>query len=58
MRIEVGGLDCVMEGVLSMEYKDGRQKSVIYLAKSLDKTEKNYKIYNKEILAVIRELQN
>ena len=29
-----------------------------YLLNSLNKTEINYKIYDKEILAVIRELEN
>jgi len=31
---------------------------VVYLSKSLNKTEKNYKIHNKEMLAVIRGLEN
>ena len=29
-----------------------------YLSKSLNKTERNYKIHNKEMLAVIRGLEN
>ena len=29
-----------------------------YLSKSLNKTERNYKIYNKEMLVVIRGLEN
>ena len=40
-----------------MECKNGQQKLVIYLLKSLNKIGRNYKIYNKEILAVIRELK-
>ena len=31
---------------------------VAYLSKSLDKMERNYEIHNKEILVVIRELEN
>jgi len=31
---------------------------VAFLSKSLNETERNYKIHNKEILAVIRELEN
>ena len=58
MRIEVDVLDYVMKGVLSIEYEDGKQKSVAFLSKSLNKTKRNYKIHNKEILAVIRELEN
>ena len=31
---------------------------VAYLSKSLDKMERNYEIYDKEMLAVIKELEN
>ena len=48
----------MMEGVLFMECEDGRQRLVAYLLKLLNKTERNYEIHNKEILAVIRELEN
>ena len=51
--MEVDVLDYAMEGVLLMEYKNGRQRPVVYLCKSLDKTKRNYSIENKEILAVI-----
>jgi len=40
-----------------MECEDGRWKPVAYLSKSLNETEHNYKIYNKEMLAVIRGLE-
>jgi len=39
-----------------MECEDRRWRSVAFLSKSLNKTERNYKIYDKEMLAVIREL--
>ena len=51
--MEVDILDYTMGGVLSMGCKDGRQRPVAYLSKLLNKTEKNYKIYDKEMLAVI-----
>ena len=35
-----------------------RSRLEAYLSKSLNKTERNYKIYNKEILAVIKDLEN
>ena len=41
-----------------MKCKDGRWRLVVFLSKSLNKTERNYKIYDKEILAVIRRLEN
>ena len=58
MKMEVDALDYAIEGVLSMECKDGRWRPVAFLSKSLNKTEKNYKIHDKEILVVIRELEN
>ena len=58
MRMEVDTLDYVMEGVLSMECKDGLWRLVAFLFKLLNKTKRNYKIYDKEILAIIRGLEN
>ena len=58
MRIEVNMSDYAIKEVLSMEYKDKRQKSVAFFSKSLNKIERNYKIYDKVILAVIRRLEN
>ena len=58
IRMEVDVLDYAIGGVLFMECEDGRWRPVDFLSKSLNKTEKNYKIINKEILVVIRELKN
>jgi len=58
MRMEVNILGYVTEEVLFIEYKDRKWKHVAYLSESLSKIERNYKIYNKEILAVIRGLEN
>jgi len=58
MRMEMDALDYVMGGVLSMECEDGKWKPVAFLSKSLNETERNYKIYNKEMLAIIRELES
>ena len=41
-----------------MECKDSRWKPVAFLSKSLNKTEKNYEIHDKEILAIVRDLEN
>ena len=49
--------DYMMEGVLSMECKDGLWKPVAFLSKSLNETERNYKIHDKEMLAIVRELE-
>jgi len=58
MRMEVDASDYATGGVLSMECKNGRWRSVAYLSKSLNKTERNYEIHDKEMLAVIRGLEN
>jgi len=58
IRMEVDASDYITGGVLSMEYEDGKWRSVAFLSKSLNKTERNYKIHDKEMLAVIRGLEN
>ena len=58
MRIEVDASDYATEGVLSVESKDGRQQLVAFLSKSLNETERNYKIHDKKMLVVIRGLEN
>ena len=39
-----------------MEYEDGKWKLVAYLSKLLNKVERNYEIYDKEMLAITRGL--
>ena len=56
--MEVNVLDYTIEEVLSMEYEDGKWRPVAFLSKSLNKTERNYEIHDKEILVVIRKLEN
>jgi len=58
MRMEVDVSDYATERVLSMECKDGLWRPVAFLSKSLNETERNYKIHNKEMLVIIRELEN
>ena len=57
MRIEVNISDYATEGVLSMECGDGLWRPVTYLSKSLNETEQNYEIHDKEMLAIIRGLE-
>ena len=57
IRMEVDVSDYAMGGVLSMEYGDGLWRPVAFLSKSLNETERNYKIYNKEMLAIMRGLE-
>jgi len=58
MRIEVDAPDYTMGGVLSMECEDGLWRPVAFLSKSLNKTERNYKIHDKEMLAIIQGLES
>jgi len=58
MRIEVNTSDYAMRKVLSMEYEDKLWRLVAFLSKSLNEMERNYKIYDKEMLAIIRGLEN
>ena len=57
IRMEVDVLDYVTGGVLSMECEDRLWRPVVFLSKSLNETERNYKIHDKEMLAIIRGLE-
>ena len=58
MRMEVDMLDYAIGEVLSMEGEDGRWKPVAFLSKSLNEMKRNYEIYDKEMLAIIRGLES
>ena len=58
MRMEVDASDYTIKGVLSMECEDNRWRLVVFLSKSLNKTERNYGIYDKEMLVIIKGLEN
>ena len=58
MRMEVDVLDYAMGRVLSMECEDSKWRLVAFFSKSLNEIERNYKIYNKEMLAIIKGLEN
>jgi len=58
MRIEVDVLNYAIGRMLSIECKDGKWRPVAFLSKSLNKIERNYEIYDKEMLVVIRRLEN
>jgi len=46
--MEVDASDYATEGILSMECEDGRWRPVAFLSKSLNETERNYKIHDKK----------
>ena len=53
MRVEADASDFAMGGVLTMKCEDERWRLVAYISKSLNETERNYKIHNKEMLVII-----
>ena len=58
MRMKVNASDYVIGGMLSMECEDELWRPVAFLSKSLNETERNYKIHDKEMLAIIRGLES
>jgi len=58
MRMEMDASDYATGGVLLMECEDGLWRPVVFLSKSLNETERNYEIHNKEMLVIIRGLEN
>ena len=57
MRMEMDASDYAIGGVLSMEYKDGLWRPVVFLSKPLNETKRNYEIHDKEMLAIVRGLE-
>jgi len=41
-----------------MECEDGKWRPMAFLLKSLNETERNYEIHDKEMLVVIKRLEN
>ena len=56
-RMEADALNYATEEVLSMMCSDNIWRPVIFISKSLSDTEWNYEIHNKEVLAVIKCLE-
>jgi len=55
-RVEADSSDYAMGAILSQEQTDGKWRPVAFLSKTLSETERNYQIYDKEMLAVMRAL--
>ena len=55
--MEIDASDYAIGGVLLMEGEDGVWKLVAFLSKSLNETERNYEIHDKEMLVIIRGLE-
>jgi len=57
MRVDIDVLNFVMGGVLLMKCENEKWRPVAYISKSLNEAKRNYEIYDKEILAIIRCLE-
>jgi len=57
MRVKADASDYATGGVLSLKCEDGKWRPVAFISKSLNATEQNYEIHDKEMLAVIRCLE-
>jgi len=57
MRVKANTSDYATGRVLSTKCEDGKWRPVAFISKSLNTTEWNYKIYDKEMLVVIRCLE-
>ena len=51
IRVEADVSDFTTDGVLFMKCEDEKQRLVVYVSKSLNEAERNYKIHNKKMLA-------
>ena len=54
--MEVDASDYATERVLLIECKDGKQKYITFSSRIIQSAERNYKIYNKELLAIVEVL--
>jgi len=52
-RVEADASNFATGGVLSIKCEDNKWRPVAYISKSLNETERNYEIHDKEMLAVI-----
>jgi len=57
-RVETDTSNYATRGVLSMKCSNNLWRPVAFISKSLSNTERNYKIHDKEMLAVIRCLES
>ena len=57
MRVEADASDFATGGMLSMKCEDERWRPVAYISKLLNEAKRNYKIHDKEMLAIIQCLE-
>jgi hypothetical protein len=52
--VKTNTLDYISSSVFSQKYKHSILYLIVFISKKYNPTEYNYKIYNKELLAIIR----
>ena len=57
LRVKADALNYATEGVLSIKCSNELWRPVTFISKSLSDTERNYKIHNKKMLAVVKCLE-
>jgi len=57
MRVEADTLEYTTGGVLLIKYKNKKWRPVAFISKSLNKVERNYEIHDREMLVIIRYLE-
>ena len=57
IRVEVDTSEYAIKGVLLMKCEDEKWRSVVFILKSLNEAERNYEIHDREMLAIIRCLE-
>jgi len=54
MRVEADTSEYATGGVLSMKCEDKKWRPVAFISKLLNEAERNYEIHNREMLAIVR----
>jgi len=54
MRVETDALEYATGGILLMKCGDEKWRPVAFISKSLNEAERNYEIHNREMLAIVR----
>jgi len=57
MQLEINALEYAIEEVLSQQQEDNSWRPIAYLSKTMNKMERNYKIYDWELLAIMKGLK-
>ena len=57
MRLETDASGYAIGGILSQQQEDDSWKPIAYLSRAMNETERNYEIYDRELLAIMEGLK-